>query len=89
MMETSFGIGGGFSAMRPVTEMIFPQFYPGLLGHMPPEDFLSPANILPGNWMILKERVILPYLHERARQPNNAGIYQLERRLADWQRVNR
>ena len=89
MQEISFGIGGGFSALRPVTEQVFPQFYPDLLGHMPPEDFLSPANILPSNWMTLKERVILPYLHDRARQETNVGVYQLERRLADWLRVNR
>jgi len=89
LSETSFGISGGFSAMRPVTEQIFPQFYLGLLGHMPPAEFLSPPNILPVNWTALKERVILPYLHDRARQPNQEGIYQLERRLADWQRVNR
>ena len=89
MIETSFGIGGGFSALRPVTEQIFPRFYPDLLGHMPPENFLTPSNILPGNWLILKERVVLPYLHDRARQPDREGIYPLERRLADWQRVNR
>jgi len=89
MLETSFGVSGGFSAMRPVTEQIFPQFYLGLLGHMPPAEFLSPPNILPVNWMSLKERVILPYLHDRARQSDQEGVYQLERRLADWQRTNR
>jgi hypothetical protein len=89
MSETSFGISGGFSAMRPVTEQIFPQFYLGLLGRMPPAEFLSPANILPTNWIALKERVILPYLHDRSRQPDNEGVYQLEKRLADWRRVNR
>ncbi|MDR0455455.1 MAG: hypothetical protein LBH20_02075 [Treponema sp.] len=89
MSETSFGISGGFSAMRPVTEQVFPQFYQGLLGHMPPAEFLSPAHVLPVNWMSLKERVILPYLHDRARQPDNEGIHQLERRLADWLRINR
>ena len=89
MAEISFGIGGGFSAMRTVTEQVFPQFYPDLLGHMPPQEFLSPPNILPSSWMELKERVILPYLQERARQESSAGIYQLERRLADWLRVNR
>ncbi|MCL2472428.1 MAG: extracellular solute-binding protein [Treponema sp.] len=47
--ETSFGIAGGFSAMKTVTEQIFPQFYPSLLGHMPPETYLSPLNILPRN----------------------------------------
>jgi hypothetical protein len=87
--ETSFGISGGFSSLRPVTEQIFPLFYPGLLGHMPPEDFLSPANVLPENWTILKERVILPYLHDRARSVSREGVSPLERRLADWLRVNR
>ena len=89
MYETSFGIGGGFSAMRTVTEQVFPQFYPDLLGHMPPQEFLSPANILPGNWIILKERVVLPYLYDRVRQPDSSGITQLERRLSDWQRLNK
>jgi len=88
LAETSFGISGGFSAMRPVTEQIFPQFYQVLLGHMPPAEFLSPANILPINWMAMKERVVLPYLHERSRQPNEEGVYQLERRLTDWLRIN-
>jgi len=89
MLETSFGIAGGFSAIRPVTEQVFPQFYPDLLRHMPPQDFLSPPNILPSNWMEIKQRVILPYLHDRARHPNNADLIPLERRLADWQRLNR
>ncbi|GHV94034.1 lipoprotein [Spirochaetia bacterium] len=89
LSESSFGIGGGFSALRPVTEQIFPQFYPGLLGHMPPADFLSPANILPSNWIALKERIILPYLRNRARSINRDNVYSLERRLADWQRINR
>jgi ABC-type glycerol-3-phosphate transport system substrate-binding protein len=89
IQETSFGIAGGFSAMRSVTEQMFPQFYPDLLRHMPPQDFLSPANILPSNWMVLKERIVLPYLHDRARHPDNNEIVPLERRLADWQRLNR
>jgi ABC-type glycerol-3-phosphate transport system substrate-binding protein len=88
MFETSFGISGGFSAMRPVTEQIFPQFYLSLLGHIPPADFLSPPNILPMNWMALKERVVLPYLHDRARQTDQTDIYELENRLADWRRMN-
>lgn len=89
MLETSFGISGGFPALRPVTEQVLPQFYPGLLGHMPPEDFLSPPNILPGNWLMLKERIILPYLHNRVRHSDQEGVYPLERRLSDWLRVNR
>jgi hypothetical protein len=89
LLENSFGIGGGFSALRPVTEQIFPQFYPSLLGHMPPGDFLSPANILPSNWTVLKERIIFPYLHDRARIAAKEDVYPLERRIADWLRANR
>ncbi|MDR2095859.1 MAG: hypothetical protein LBP76_10145 [Treponema sp.] len=86
--ETHFGIAGGFSAMRTVTEYVFPQFYPGLLGHMPPADFLSPPNILPRNWTALKEKVILPYLHERIRHESKDEIRSLERRIAEWNRLN-
>jgi ABC-type glycerol-3-phosphate transport system substrate-binding protein len=89
LLENSFGIGGGFSAMRTVTEQIFPHFYPSLLGHMPPESFLSPPNILPRNWMTLKERVILPYLHDRIRNAGKEDIRPLERRITDWYRLNR
>jgi ABC-type glycerol-3-phosphate transport system substrate-binding protein len=87
--ETSFGISGGFSAMRTVTEQIFPQFYPSLLGHMPPESFLSPPNILPRNWMLIKERVILPYLRERIRSSSREKVRPLEKRIVEWYRLNR
>jgi hypothetical protein len=87
--ETRFGIANGFSALRTVTEQIFPQFYPALLGRMPPESFLSPPNILPRNWNSLKEQVILPYLHDRIRSTKRNNIRSLDRRLTDWSRLNR
>jgi ABC-type glycerol-3-phosphate transport system substrate-binding protein len=89
LFETSFGISGGFSAMRNVTEQIYPLFYPSLLGRMPPESFLSPPNILPRNWMIIKERVILPYLHDRIRRDSRDETRPLERRITEWYRLNR
>jgi hypothetical protein len=89
LLETSFGIGGGFSAMRNVTEQVFPQFYPSLLGRMPPESFLLAPAVLPHNWMSIKERVILPYLKERVRHTGEEEIRPLERRVADWYRLNR
>ena len=89
LQETTFGIAGGFSAMKTVTEQIFPQFYPALLGRMPPESLLSPPNILPRNWMAIKERTILPYLRERIRYPTREEVRSLERRISDWYRLNR
>jgi ABC-type glycerol-3-phosphate transport system substrate-binding protein len=87
--ETRFGIANGFSALRTVTEQVFPQFYPSLLGRMPPGSFLTPPNILPRNWMAMKEQVILPYLHDRIRSGNRSDIRSLDRRLRDWNRLNR
>jgi ABC-type glycerol-3-phosphate transport system substrate-binding protein len=89
LSESSFGIAGGFSAMRTVTEQVFPYFYPNLLGRMPPESYLSPPNILPRNWMSIKERVILPYLRDRIRHANREEVRSLERRISDWYRLNR
>jgi len=87
--EGIFGICGGFSALSSVTEQIYPLFYPELLGHIPPSENFTPPNILPGNWAIIKERVVLPYLHDRVRHAKADEVYSLERRLADWERVNR
>jgi len=87
--ETVFGICGGFSAIAAVTEQIFPRYYPSLLGRMPPSEFLAAPNILPRNWVVIKERVVLPYLHNRARIRQSEETQSLEKRLADWQRVNR
>ena len=89
LLETSFGIAGGFSAMKTVTEQVFPLFYPSLLGRMPPESFLSPSAILPRNWMTVKEKVILPYMRDRIRSSGTDEIRSLERRITDWYRLNR
>jgi ABC-type glycerol-3-phosphate transport system substrate-binding protein len=87
--ETVFGVCGGFSALSSVTEQIFPRFYPELLGRMPPSEFLMPHNNLPANWTVLKERVILPYLRDRALKQRSEEVYPLEKRLSDWTRMNR
>ncbi|MFQ3547610.1 MAG: ABC transporter substrate-binding protein [Termitinemataceae bacterium] len=84
MMDRYFGIANGFSALRTVTEQIFPIFYPSLLGHIPPADQLTPPAILPREWDILKQRIILPYLEEACRTENRALISSLEKRLNDW-----
>ena len=85
--EMYFGIAGGFPAMRTVTEQILPRFYPGLLGHLPPENLLSPPNVLSSNWMVIRERAIVPYLQERIRQTQ--GVRPLDQRINDWNRFSR
>lgn len=87
-LDYSFGIAMGFSALRTVTEQIFPTFYPILLGHTPPADSLVSPGILPKNWEALKTRVILPYLREASRTDKRSGQSTLEKRLADWLKNN-
>jgi ABC-type glycerol-3-phosphate transport system substrate-binding protein len=87
--ENVFGICGGFSSLSPVTEQIFPRFYPELLGRMPPSEYFMPPNMLPGNWADIKERVVLPYLNEVSRKQTSVETYPLERRLFDWMRIYR
>jgi ABC-type glycerol-3-phosphate transport system substrate-binding protein len=87
--ENIFGICGGFSSLGPVTEQIYPLFYPEFLGRMPPSEYFTSANVLPANWLTIKERVVMPYLNDRARKERADKAYPLERRLADWMRMSR
>jgi len=84
-MESSFGIAGGFSAIRSVNEKLFPLYYPSLLGKMPPAHYLKAPNVLPALWPDIKQAIVLPFLLE-ATGPNppedlNAS---LETRLQAW-----
>lgn len=88
LSDNIFGIGSGFSALRTVTESVFPQFYPDLLGHIPPAEYLNPPNILPRNWLTIKQQVILPYLHERIRQEHKNDMRSLEQSISDWYKLN-
>jgi ABC-type glycerol-3-phosphate transport system substrate-binding protein len=87
--ETVFGIAGGFSSLHNVTEDIFPRFYLSLLGHIPPNAFLVPPAILPHDWAQLKERVILPFMHEYIKTEDPAIIRPLDKRVSDWYRINK
>ncbi|AEJ20495.1 extracellular solute-binding protein [Gracilinema caldarium] len=88
LLDHSFGIANGFSALKTVTEQIFPAFYPILLGHTPPADSLTPPGILPKNWETIKKRVILPYLHNASRSEKRSGQINLEKQLSEWLKNN-
>jgi len=88
-MEGVFGIAGGFSSLKSVNEQIFPTFYPGLLGHVPPAEYILAPNILPKDWNTLKRRVVLPYLRDRAgASSDKTRTMTLGERIADWYRQN-
>lgn len=62
-LETElFGIAGGFSAVRSVTEHILPIFYTPLLSNLPPAQMLEVPSKLPARWESYKSQVVEPYI---------------------------
>jgi len=61
-----FGIAGGFSGLKSVNEREFPQYYPRLIGRIPPEELLYIPGPLPPGWRQLKSQVLLPWLRQAA-----------------------
>ncbi|MDR2601515.1 MAG: hypothetical protein LBC53_03565 [Spirochaetaceae bacterium] len=85
--ESVFAISGGFSSMRSVNEFILPKFYPALLTHLPPDDYLLKPKTFSSNWPDVKERVITPYIRERVKTEGEPAR-PLDQRLAEWTRIN-
>ncbi len=85
-LEGSFGIAGGFSTLRSVTEKVFPLYWSNLTGHIPPEEMIRTPETLPPEWPSLKTEVLGPWLKDAlslpAGQVNPASG--LSAKLADW-----
>ncbi len=58
----NYGLAGGFSAIKNVNTNVFPSHYRSLLGNLPAEQSLAVPNILPSQWLTLKEMTVDPYL---------------------------
>ncbi|OHD16802.1 MAG: hypothetical protein A2087_01685 [Spirochaetes bacterium GWD1_61_31] len=89
LMETSFGLAGGFSALRTVNENFFVDFYPALLGKLTPPDFLQVTGDLPATWPAMKRDVVLPFLLEATAEEPPADLFgTLDLRLRNWLKQN-
>ncbi|TXT49934.1 MAG: putative lipoprotein [Spirochaetes bacterium] len=64
--ESSFGIAGGFSALKDVSGSIFPKYYPELSGSTPPPDAVKPPAIMPLHWERIKGEMVVPWLKNAA-----------------------
>lgn len=80
---STFGISGGFSAIRNVNERFFPLFYKPLLGNIPASDYLVAPASLPPRWESLKNRVIIPWL-EKATDTKNESVPTMDELISDW-----
>ena len=62
-LETDlFGISGGFSSLRDVTEHILPIYYNQLLTNLPPAQMLTVSQRLPPRWDSYRTLVVEPYI---------------------------
>ncbi|CEM62882.1 carbohydrate ABC transporter substrate-binding protein [Treponema phagedenis] len=87
LIAQSFGIAGGFSALKNVTENVFPNYYPLLLKHLPQTNTFETPKILPSNWTQLKKAIVLPYLKEAGALPlgkSEENIQSLNKRSSEW-----
>lgn len=62
LASLGFGIAGGFSSLKSITETSFPKYYPLLLAHLPQSSTFTAPHILPNNWLAIKKSIIVPYL---------------------------
>ncbi|PIE98010.1 MAG: hypothetical protein CR988_05145 [Treponema sp.] len=86
-----FGLAGGFSSIKPVTENVFPTYYPLLLSHLPQTNSFMPPYILPSNWKKIKKELILPYLRESIKIEKNGNVNNFEalnKTINEWSKNN-
>lgn len=77
----SFGIAGGFSSLYRINERDIPSLYPDMVGMIPPAEYLEIPPSLPLEWPLIKEEVLLPWLHDQA---VGKTAENLDERLREW-----
>lgn len=68
-----FGIAGGFSAVRNVTEHILPVYYTPLLSNLPPAQMIQVPPKLSAYWTNYKSQVVEQYLQASVIADGDAG----------------
>ena len=58
----TFGMLGGFSALKNVNEKTLTIYIPMLRKNLPISDYINPINVYPEQWSSIKESVLYPYL---------------------------
>ena len=86
-LETEiFGIAGGFSAVRDVTEHILPLYYTHLLTNLPPAQMLTPPEQLPARWGTYEDMVVEPYLTSLITATEDTSVTSISELESEWRR---
>lgn len=80
----SFGIAGGFSSVKEVTENIIPIYYTQLLSNLPPEQMLGTSPQVPARWESYKTIVIEPYIRAVISSDQDEVSISIEELEKEW-----
>lgn len=86
-LETDmFGIAGGFSSLRDVTEHILPIYYNQLLTNLPPSQMLTVPQKLPARWESYRTLVVEPYIKAAVTTPEGEVSPTLHDYEKEWRK---
>ena len=86
-LETDmFGIAGGFSSLRDVTEHILPVYYNQLLTNLPPAQMLIAPQKLPARWESYRSLVVVPYIQALASAQEGTQVQSLQDYEREWRK---
>ena len=86
-LETDlFGISGGFSSLRDVTEHILPIYYNQLLTNLPPSQMLTVPQKLPARWESYRTLVVEPYIKAAVTLPEGGTAPSLHEYEKEWRK---
>ena len=81
-----FGIAGGFSSLRDVTEHILPIYYNQLLTNLPPSQMLTVPQKLPARWESYRSLVVEPYIKGAVTTPEGESAATLHDYEKEWRK---
>jgi len=81
-----FGIAGGFSSLRDVTEHIIPVYYNQLLTNLPPQTMLTAPEKLPARWESYKQAVVQSYLKSSVTATEDQTVETITDLEAEWRK---
>ncbi len=86
-LETDmFGIAGGFSSLRDVTEHILPVYYNQLLTNLPPAQMITPPQKLPARWESYRSLVVEPFIKEKITAAEETETQSLKDYEKEWRK---
>ena len=86
-LETDmFGIAGGFSSLRDVTEHILPVYYNQLLTNLPPAQMITPPQKLPARWESYRSLVVEPFIKEKITAAEGTETQSLKDYEKEWRK---